>query len=217
MADASHELRTPIAAVSAYAELFELGAKLRPDDLQRAMTGIVRETGRMRGLAADLLALARLDDPQGVAPQRVDLAAIASDAVDAASAVDPARPIELREADPAVVQGDATSLRQLLDNLLANVRTHTPPGTHIDVTVATEHSQVVLTVDDGGPGVEEEQLTAMFERFWRADAARARTAGGSGLGLAIVLAIVQRHGGAVVASRSPLGGLRVTVSIPAAG
>lgn len=217
VADASHELRTPIAAVSAYAELFELGAKLRPDDLQRAMTGIVRETGRMRGLAADLLALARLDDPQGVAPQRVDLAAIASDAVAAASAVDPARPIELREADPAVVQGDATSLRQLLDNLLANVRTHTPPGTHIDVTVATEHSQVVLTVDDGGPGVEEEQLTAMFERFWRADAARARTAGGSGLGLAIVLAIVQRHGGAVVASRSPLGGLRVTVSIPAAG
>lgn len=217
VADASHELRTPIAAVSAYAELFELGAKLRPDDLQRAMTGIVRETGRMRGLAADLLALARLDDPQGVAQQRVDLAAMASDAVDAASAVDPARPIELRETGPTVVQGDATSLRQLLDNLLANVRMHTPPGTRIEVTVATEHSQVVLTVDDGGPGVEEEQLTAMFERFWRADAARARTAGGSGLGLAIVLAIVQRHGGAVVASRSPLGGLRVTVSIPAAG
>ena len=217
VADASHELRTPIAAVSAYAELFELGAKLRPDDLQRAMTGIVRETGRMRGLAADLLALARLDDLQEVAHQRIDLAAIASDAVDAASAVDPARPIELRETGPTVVQGDATSLRQLLDNLLANVRMHTPPGTRIEVTVATEHSQVVLTVDDGGAGVEEEQLTAIFERFWRADAARARTAGGSGLGLAIALAIVQRHGGAAVASRSPLGGLRVTVSIPAAG
>jgi two-component system OmpR family sensor kinase len=217
VADASHELRTPIAAVSAYAELFELGAKVRPDDLQRAMTGIVRETGRMRSLAADLLALARLDDHRDIAPQRVDLSALARDAVDAAAAVDPSRPIEFRAADGADVQGDATSLRQLLDNLLGNVRAHTPPGTATEVTVALEGSLVVLTVDDAGPGVAEENLAAMFERFWREDTARSRSAGGSGLGLAIVSAIVAGHHGSISAARSRLGGLRVTVSIPPAG
>lgn len=215
VADASHELRTPIAAVSAYAELFELGAAQRPADLQRAMTGITRESARMRDLTADLLALARLDDRHETPHEWADVAAIARDAVDAAAALDPSRPIDIRAATAAAVHGDAVGIRQVLDNLLGNARTHTPPGTHIEVAIIAETTQVTLAVADDGPGVDDEHLEAMFERFWRADTARARTVGGNGLGLAIVAAIVDAHNGTVTATRSPSGGLQVTVTLPA--
>ena len=216
VADASHELRTPIAAVSAYAELFELGAAQRPDDLARAMAGITRESTRLRSLTADLLALARLDRQHATTHACVNVAAIARDAVDAAAAIDPTRPIALDTPDAAKVDGDAVGLRQVLDNLLSNARTHTPPGTQIVVTVRCSATQVVLTVTDDGPGVADEQLALLFERFWRADTARARTIGGNGLGLAIVAAIVDAHGGSVSATHSPSGGLQVTVGLPAA-
>ena len=216
VADASHELRTPIAAVSAYAELFELGAAQRPDDLARAMAGITRESARLRGLTTDLLALARLDSQHVAIPANVDVVATVRDAVDAAAAIDPTRPIELDTSEAATVDGDEVGLRQVLDNLLGNARTHTPPGTRIVVTVTSSATEVVLTVTDDGPGVADEQLALLFERFWRADTARARTIGGNGLGLAIVAAIVDAHDGSVSATHSPSGGLHVTVRLPAA-
>lgn len=216
VADASHELRTPIAAVSAYAELFELGAAQRPDDLQRAMVGISRETARMRDLTAALLALARLDDQQTVAYEWLDLAVLTHDAVEAAAVVDPTRPIRLMATAPVGVIGDPTGLRQVLDNLLGNARTHTPPGTQIVVGLTSTPMQVMITVADDGPGLGAEHFVAMFERFWRADTARSRTVGGNGLGLAIVAAIVATHGGSVSATHSSSGGLQVTVALPAA-
>ncbi|HEX4981027.1 MAG TPA: histidine kinase dimerization/phospho-acceptor domain-containing protein, partial [Ilumatobacteraceae bacterium] len=129
VANASHELRTPIAATAAYAELFERGARDRPDDLERAMTGIRSETTRMADLVEDLLLLAQLDEGRPLARVPVDLAGLAFEAVDAAKVVAPDRAVKLRVDDVPVVIGDPSRLRQVLDNLLANVRTHTPPAT----------------------------------------------------------------------------------------
>ena len=128
VADASHELRTPLAAVRAYAELFDRGARERPDDLERAMTGIQRESRRMGLLVDDLLLLARLDQGRPLEREPVELVEIASDAVEAARMLDPGREIDLDAPSPVEVQGDRERLRQILDNLLANVRAHTPAG-----------------------------------------------------------------------------------------
>ena len=153
VADASHELRTPITATAAYAELFERGAKDRPDDLERAMTGIRSETSRMADLVEDLLLLAQLDEQRPITRTPVDLAAVAFESVDAATAVAPDRPVRLRVDDVAVVIGDPSRLRQVLDNLLANVRTHTPPATPCSLTVRREGDDAVVIVADEGPGM----------------------------------------------------------------
>ena len=128
IADASHELRTPLAAVRAYAELFDRGARERPDDLERSMTGIQRESRRMGLLVDDLLLLARLDQGRPLERKPVELEDVALDAVEAARTLDPGREIELDAPVPVEVQGDRERLRQILDNLLANVRAHTPAG-----------------------------------------------------------------------------------------
>ena len=211
--DASHELRTPIAAVSAYAELFDLGAEHNPADLRRCMDGIRRETARMRDLTEDLLVLARLDEARAEHTEPVDLAVVATQAVTAARLLDPTRPIH-SDLAPATVAGDAHRLRQVLDNLLANVHTHTPEGTHVQVTLSTTDHRARLMVRDDGPGVPAEDLTAIFDRFWRADSARSRAHGGNGLGLAIVASVVASHRGTVVAEQSPDGGLTIIVDLP---
>ena len=216
VADASHELRTPITATAAYAELFERGARDRPDDLERAMTGIRSETARMADLVEDLLLLAQLDEQRPLVSTHVDLAAIAFEAVDAATAVAPDRPVRLRVDDVAFVVGDPSRLRQVLDNLLANVRTHTPPDTACSLTVRCEGDDAVVIVADDGPGMDEIDATRAFDRFHRADASRTRASGGSGLGLSIVAAIVAAHDGTVAMASTPGDGTAVTVRIPIA-
>ena len=217
VADASHELRTPIAAVSAYAELFERGGSQHAEDLPRIVSGIRTETARMDRLVNDLLTLARLDEgvPMEMAP--VELVALASEAVRTAAAVGPAWPVRFSAARPVEVLGDKDRLRQVLDNLLANVRAHTPPGTTATVHVDQIGEQAQIEVRDTGPGMPEEDARRVFERFFRADPARTRTSGGSGLGLSIVSAIVMAHGGSVTATSKPGEGLVVTVLIPLAG
>ena len=214
VADASHELRTPIAAVSAYAELFERGGPQHADDLPRIVSGIRTETARMDRLVNDLLTLARLDEgvPMQMAP--VELVALASEAVRTAAAVGPEWPVQFSATRPVEVSGDEDRLRQVLDNLLANVRAHTPPGTTATVHVDLVGDQAQIEVRDTGPGMADEEARRVFERFYRADPARARTGGGSGLGLSIVAAIVTAHGGTVSAASSPGQGLVVTVLIP---
>lgn len=213
VADASHELRTPIAAVSAYAELFELGAEHRPADLRRAMTGIRAESRRMGALTEDLLTLARLDEVGPGSAETVAIDEVVAEAVAAARLLDPDRPITTDLA-PAVVTGDRIALRQVVDNLLSNVRLHTPAGTLVEVSTAAGPDSGNVTITDHGPGVDDGDLTTMFDRFWRADRARSRASGGSGLGLAIVAATVTRHRGTVIASHTPGGGLTITVSLP---
>lgn len=215
VADASHELRTPLAATAAYAELFERGARDRPEDLARAMAGIRAETGRMADLIDDLLLLARLDEGRPLERGTVDLVRLVADAIDAASTVDPDHPISGRFDGPVEVRGDPGRLRQLVDNLLANVRSHTPTGTPCEVRVGAEGDRVVLVVDDRGPGMAEEDTARAFERFHRADTSRSRSAGGgSGLGLSIVAAIAEAHGGTADLTSSPGTGTTVRIELP---
>jgi two-component system OmpR family sensor kinase len=214
VADASHELRTPVAAVSAYAELFERGAESRPEDLARVMSGIRGETARMGHLVEDLLLLARLDESRPIERSEVDLAAVAADAVEAARAVGPEWQLHLRADAPVTVLGDRSRLRQVFDNLLANVRAHTPPGTTATITVSRVGDEAVCQVADNGPGITEADAGRLFERFFRADPSRSRASGGSGLGLSIVAAIVASHGGRVEAAPAPGGGATFTVWLP---
>jgi two-component system OmpR family sensor kinase len=213
VADASHELRTPLAAVRAYAELFTRGASERPDDLRRSMAGIERESERMSLLVEDLLLLARLDEGRPLEREPVRLDEIVREAVDAARAVDPRRPLDL-DVDEAVVTGDRDRLRQVVDNLLSNTRAHTPRETPVHVGVRRDGDRAALVVRDEGPGLDPEHVAHVFERFYRSDASRARVSGGVGLGLAIVAAVADAHGGTATAESTPGEGATFRVELP---
>jgi two-component system, OmpR family, sensor kinase len=215
VADASHELRTPLAAVRAYAELFARGAASRPDDLARSMSGITREAERMSLLVDDLLLLARLDEGRPLAQENVELADVVSEAVDAAQVVEPNRPITA-ELEPATVIGDRERLRQIIDNLLANVRAHAGSETPVRINLRRIDGKAEISVADFGPGLTEEQASHVFERFYRADTSRARASGGVGLGLAIVAAVAEAHGGTVSARSMPGEGATFSIELPLA-
>lgn len=214
IADASHELRTPLAAVTAYAELFDRGAAERPEDLRRVMEGIQRESGRMGHLVEDLLLLARLDEGRPLRLEPVDLVAVVAESVATARTLGPRSPVTLAASAPVEVSADAMRIRQVLDNLLANVRIHCPAGTSATVTVSSDASSATVTVADDGPGMSEEDLHRVFDRFFRSDASRSREHGGAGLGLSIADAIVRAHGGTVSVWSAPGTGTRFTVHLP---
>ncbi len=213
VADASHELRTPLAAVRAYAELFTRGASSRPDDLERSMKGISRESERMSVLVEDLLLLAHLDEGRPLTLEPVALEDVVAESLETARTLEPGRPVEVSLV-PTVVAGDRDRLRQVVDNLLANVRSHTPPEAPLRITLEHDGTDAVLTVADSGPGMDADQLALVFERFYRADPSRARSSGGAGLGLAIVSAVVEAHGGEVEAEAKPGKGTTFRVRLP---
>jgi two-component system, OmpR family, sensor kinase len=215
VADASHELRTPLAAVRAYAELFTRGAANHPDDLERSMKGISRESERMSLLVEDLLLLAHLDEGRPLEREPVALDEVVAEAVETAKTLEPHRPVAV-ELAPVVVEGDRDRLRQVVDNLLSNVRSHTPAEAPLRVDLGPADGRAVLTVADSGPGMGPEQLAHVFERFYRADPSRARSSGGAGLGLAIVAAVVEAHGGEVDADSAPGEGTVFRVRLPLA-
>ncbi|TDC41964.1 HAMP domain-containing histidine kinase [Actinomadura sp. KC345] len=214
VADASHELRTPVATVRGYAELFRRGAADRPEDLAKAMSRIESETERMGRLVDEMLLLARLDQGRPLEREPVDLAALAAEAAGDAAVAGPDHPLTLEADGPVVVSGDAERLRQILDNLLANVRRHTPPGTAAAVRVAARGGEAVLEVRDEGPGLAADDRARVFERFYRADPSRSRDRGGSGLGLPIVAAVAEAHGGRASVAEAPGGGTVFTVTLP---
>jgi two-component system OmpR family sensor kinase len=215
VADASHELRTPLAAVRAYAELFTRGAADRPADLKRSMSGISRESERMSVLVNDLLLLARLDEGRPLAQDPVPLHEVVAEAVETAQTVDPARPVET-EIDAAVVLGDRDRLRQIVDNLLANVRAHTPEGAPMRIRLHSLDGVAELEVSDSGPGMAEEEAALAFERFYRADPSRSRASGGAGLGLSIVAAVTEAHGGRASVSSVAGEGATFRIELPLA-
>ena len=215
VADASHELRTPLAAIRAYAELFTRGAERRPEDLARSMAGITRESERMSLLVEDLLLLARLDEGRPLEREPVELDEVVGEAVDTALTVEPERPISL-DAERAVVLGDRDRLRQIVDNLLANAREHTPPEMPVHVSVTTLDGAARIEVEDAGPGMEPEEAERVFERFYRADQSRSRANGGVGLGLSIVAAVAEAHGGEVSAHSEPGKGSTFRITLPLA-
>jgi len=213
--DASHELRTPIAAISAYAELFGRGASEHQEDLERLIVGIRSETGRMEHLVADLLLLARLDEGRPMEMHPVDLVSLCAEAVQTSRTVGPAWPVTFTAPRPIEVVGDATGLRQVIDNLLGNVRSHTPEGTNTKVSVEPDGDGAVIVVADDGPGMPPDQVAHVFERFYRSDPSRSRLHGGAGLGLSIVSAIVAAQGGTVMAASAEGAGTTITVRLPA--
>ena len=198
LADVSHELRTPLTSIRGYAELFRRGADRRPEDLANAMRAIEDEAARMGTLVEDLLLVARLDEGRPLERAPVALDDVAEAAVDSARAVEPGRLLSFEFAErPLVVAGDRDRLRQALDNLLTNVRDHTPAGSPAYLSLVAVDGQVVLTVEDTGPGVPESERERIFDRFFRPDTERDRERGGAGLGLAIVQSIVAAHGGEI--------------------
>ena len=221
VADASHELRNPLAAIRGYAELTRRSRDEMPGDAAYAMSRVESEADRMSHLVEDLLLLARLDSGPYLDLQPVDLAEVVVNAVSDARAAGPDHFWRLSVPDePVVALADRNRMHQVVTNLLANARTHTPPGTSVETGVAVEGSEAVITVADNGPGIPADIQPRVFERFTRADVSRVRTpgapAGGStGLGLAIVAAVVEAHHGRVAVSSVP-GQTRFTVTVPLA-
>ena len=214
VADASHELRTPITTIRGYAELYRNGGLDDPGELDEAMRRTEHEAVRMGELVDDLLHLARLDQGRPHAEEDVDLAALARDAVRDARAVDPDRPVQLEADDVVVVRGDEARLRQVLGNLVTNAMVHTEPGTPVSVRAVRRDDCAEIEVVDRGPGMAPEIAERVFERFYRADPGRSRDRGGSGLGLAIVDATVRAHGGRVEIDTAPGAGTTVRVTLP---
>ncbi|MFE9727449.1 sensor histidine kinase [Streptomyces sp. NPDC005794] len=226
VADASHELRTPLASIRGYAELTRRGRENTGPDTRHALGRIESEAERMTGMVEDLLLLARLDAGRPLSYESTDLSPLVIDAVSDARVADRAPDgapgatrhwrLELPEA-PATVLADPTRIQQVLVNLLANARAHTPPGTTVTVRVRQASRQlpwVILEVQDNGPGIPAELRPRVFERFARGDASRSRHAGSTGLGLAIVQAVVAAHGGQAEV-RSVPGDTVFAVRLPA--
>ena len=204
VSDASHELRTPLASIRGYAELTRRTSSGLPEDVTRAVGRVESEATRMTGLVEELLLLARLDEKRELATEPVDLVGLVVDAASDAqvAGLDHEWEVDLPDG-PVTVLGDGARLHQVVANLLANARVHTPAGTTVQVRVRSEASGAVVEVRDDGPGIPPGLLPDVFDRFARGDSSRGRTAGGTGLGLAIVKGVVEAHGGTVAVSSEP--------------
>jgi two-component system OmpR family sensor kinase len=212
VADASHELRTPVTTIRGYAELYRHGGLDAGDDLDQAMRRTEQESVRMASLVDDLLLLARLDEGRPLACATVDLGVLGVDAAADARAVAPDRVVTAEVSEGVTVEGDEDRLRQVVGNLVGNALVHTPAGTAVAVRVHNGDGRAVVEVHDDGPGMPAEVAARAFERFSRADASRSRNGGGAGLGLAIVQAIVVAHDGEVHLTSAPGAGTTVTVA-----
>lgn len=217
VADASHELRTPLASIRGYAELSRREREPVPVGVQHAMGRIESESDRMTALVEDLLLLARLDSGRPLEREPVDVTLLAMETMSDAHAAGPQHRWELDLPDePMEVVGDEARIRQVLINLLANARRHTPTGTIVTTKITAEHSAVLVSVTDNGPGIPPALLPHIFERFIRGDSARTRTQGSTGLGLSIVHAVVMAHGGTLQVESVP-GRTCFTMRLPRVG
>lgn len=221
VADASHELRTPLSAIRGYLQLYDKGMLREPAERARALARMTAEADRMGRLVEELLTLARLDQQPQLRVCTVDLSRLVRDAADDLRAQQPQRPLAVSANGAMIVQGDESGLRQVVGNLLANVRAHTPADAPLRVELEREDGgghgpgAVRLRVADEGPGMTPEDADRIFDRFFRAGGEGSGPAG-SGLGMAIVQAVVASHAGEVTVRTAPGDGLAVTVTLPAA-
>ncbi|MGA3146090.1 MAG: HAMP domain-containing sensor histidine kinase [Acidimicrobiales bacterium] len=212
IADASHELRTPVSVIMGIADLWRQG-DLRSGGLRDdAMRRIGQSSAQMAGLVEDLLLLARLDEGRLLDRTCVDIVSLAHDAVLDASATNPTREIRVVNDGPVVTEGDPAALRQVIVNLITNCLRHTPPTATVAVRMYQVQGCAVLEVEDSGPGMDSESAAHAFDRFWRGEASRTRA--GTGLGLPIVAGLVTAHGGHVTLDSSPSRGTEVRVFLP---
>jgi two-component system OmpR family sensor kinase len=212
LADASHELRTPLTSIQGFAELFRVGGEAARVDLPTILRRIEQESARMGDLVEDLLLLARLDEARPIERRPVDLAVLAADACSDLSVLAHERPVALDAPEPVLVEGDHQHLRQALANLTINAVRHTPAGTPIEVSARAVGGAAVVSVRDHGPGLTDDALAHVFDRFWQADHARVGTS--AGLGLAIVAGIASEHGGRAQAVNAPGGGAIFSLRLP---
>ena len=226
LSDVSHELRTPLFGIKGSTELYRMGALPERADVDEAMSRINREATRLTGLTSDLLLLAQLDTaPEGqLDPAPMDLRTLANDARHDLRALDPTRPVALTGPDgdeppgPAPVHGDEARLRQVVTNLVGNAAAHTPPGTPVRIGVGTSEGRAVLDVEDRGPGMTAEQADHAFDRFYRGDRSRPRSADGdTGLGLSIARSLARAHGGDIELRTGPGRGARFRLALPLPG
>ncbi len=223
VADASHELRTPLASIRGYAELVRRLPEDLPPAALRALERVESESQRMTSLVEDLLLLARLDAGRAIEDTEVDLAGLAVDAVSDAYAAGPDHLWQLdlaaggegEDLPSCLVRGDTHRLHQVLANLLANARVHTPAGTTVVVSVRTDGQTVTLRVQDDGPGIAADLRPRLFQRFTRGDSARSPGTGSTGLGMAIAHAVVSAHAGTIALDETERG-TAFTVRLPAA-
>jgi len=218
VADASHELRTPLASIRGYSELTRRSGHVLPEDIVYSLSRIESESVRMTSLVEELLLLARLDAGNEVVAGEVDVVPLLADAVSDAHAAAPDHDWRVETgSDPVIVTGDPNRLHQVLSNLLANARLHTPAGTLVTATLEVDHEarEAIVTIANDGPGIPADLLPVLFERFARGDGSRTRATGGTGLGLAIVSAVVEAHHG-TVAVTSRAGDTRFVVRLPLA-
>ena len=205
VADASHELRTPLTAIRGFAELYRQGAVPEGEKTQELIARIEKESMRMGYLVEDLLMLARMDQSRELVISDVNLSELVQEAVTSAQAAGPEHSITTNISAGVATKGDADKIYQVVTNLLANARAHTPAGTTITVSTFTDGKDSCVTVADNGPGLSAEDQARIFERFYRVDASRQRNSkDGSGLGLSIVDAVMRAHEGEVTVA-SELG------------
>ena len=220
VADASHELRTPLTAIRGFAELHRQGAVKGEEQTKELIARIEKESLRMGSLVEDLLLLARLDQAREMSKDPVNISSAVKEAIESARAAGPNHPITVNVPDEDIyVLGDANRIHQVIANLLANARTHTPVGTPINVTLEHTETGTTVSVTDKGPGLSDGDQERIFERFYRADLSRVRTSdatdNGSGLGLSIVDAVMRAHGGQVGVSSTLGDGATFTLFFPA--
>jgi two-component system OmpR family sensor kinase len=217
VADASHELRTPLTAIRGFAELHRQGAVSGEEKTKELIGRIEKESIRMGSLVEDLLFLARSDEARPLVKEPVDVKHLLEESIASATAAGPNHPITLSCDTELFVLGDNKRIHQAVANLLANARTHTPAGTPISVFAHAGENETTISVSDTGPGLSEEDQSRIFERFFRADPSRVRSAGeGSGLGLSIVDAIMKAHGGSVSVTSAPGKGATFVLRFPIA-
>ncbi|MDQ1026647.1 two-component system OmpR family sensor kinase [Streptomyces umbrinus] len=210
VADASHELRTPLSAIRGYLQLYDKGMLREPGERKRAWDRMTGEADRMARLVDELLTLARLDQQPELRFKNVDLSRLVRDAAEDLRAQQPERPVSVGADGALLIHADESGLRQILGNLVANVRTHTPADVAVTLGLERVDGVVRLCVADEGPGLEEDDASRIFDRFFRAGGGA-----GSGLGMAIVQGVVVAHGGEVEVRTAPGEGLAVTVTLPA--
>jgi two-component system OmpR family sensor kinase len=216
VADASHELRTPLTAIRGFSELYRQGA-ITDEDATRELIGRIEgESKRMGSLVEDLLLLARLDQSREMASKPVNLIEVIESAVASARAAGSEHPLTFEApSDEIFTLGDEPRIHQVIANLLANARAHTPAGTSIKVAIVHNVDGVRISVSDDGPGISLENQKKIFERFYRADTSRVRVDGeGSGLGLSIVDAVMKGHNGSVTVQSEPGEGATFTLFFP---
>lgn len=215
VSDVSHELRTPLTAIRGAAETL-LDGDVPEDDARQFLSTIVRESERLTRLANDLLTLQRIEGATGELPiSRVDLTETARRAIEGLAPLTEARGVSVViEGSAPPILGDRDRLQQVFGNLIDNASRMTPEGGTVTVSIAAEGRESVARVADEGPGIPDEDLPHVFDRFYRAQTSRDRSTGGAGLGLAIVAAIVRSHTGTVTASRRDGGGTVFTLRLP---